>query len=188
MNGWMIAGIAALVILFLLIRAITKNPGKPTRPNYQKLDFLFSPEERFFFTALKQAVEESHEVFGKIPVADILQLRRFGQPDAARQSSEINIHQRFDFVLCKKPDLAVTCALQLVEHSVPGRKSRSSDPLQAICESVGLPLIKFETEPLYDPATIRQTIIAAIHKEPMYLIETDGRKEPRFSNLENLDL
>jgi hypothetical protein len=189
MNVWIPAGIAAAVVLFLVIKAVFGSTGRTARTSYQKRDFLFSPEERFFFTALEQAVGENYEIFGKIPVGDILLARHPGSRNDARRAFQEIGNRRFTFVLCSKTDLTVVCALQLEERSFSGRKSRKLvDSLPAICETAGLPLVRFEAGPLHDPQEIREAIAASVRKDLLYLAEPDGRKEPSFSNLENLDL
>jgi hypothetical protein len=45
-----------------------------------------------------------------------------------------------------------------------------------------------EASPFYDRQDIRQAIAEAVRKEPLFISETQGRKEPTIAELEKLDL
>jgi hypothetical protein len=188
MTGLILAGLGLAALLALLARTLPGRGGKPARASYRKQDFLFTTEERFFFKALKQAAGNRYEIFGRIPVADIVSPRSSDQ----RGPGEFqNIADRsFAFVLCHAQDLSVACAVELRDPALAGSKSGEPvDPLRSICESAGLPLVRFETGPLYEPGDIKAAIAEAVQKDPVFMMtEADGRREPRFSNLENLEL
>ncbi|HYE34397.1 DUF2726 domain-containing protein [Methylocaldum sp.] len=189
MNWLILVGIAALAILPLLIRTLSKSTEKAGRSSYRKQDFLFSPEERIFFFALKQAVGEDYEIFGKIPVVELISLGKNEARNGAQNGFAQITDRCVDFILCSKTDLAIACALELHEHSLSAkRQAAPADPLRAICEAAGLPLVRIEAGPLYDAMEIKQTVASAVRKEPLYLIESDGRKEPRISSIEDLEL
>jgi hypothetical protein len=189
MDWLILGGIAAIAVIAFASRKFSGRRGKSARPSYQKRDFLLSPEERLFFAALKQAVAETHEVFAHIPAQDILAPRAAAGREPAQQELEAIAEQAFDFVLCNHTDLSIACAVQLQEHTAAGKKPGSAaDPLKPICQAAGLPLVRFEAAPLYDVNEIRNAIAAAVRKDPLFVVESDGRKEPRFSGLENLEL
>ncbi|BBL76127.1 DUF2726 domain-containing protein [Methylomagnum ishizawai] len=185
MNWLIIGGIVLAVSVFFAVRALLSGGGKPQRTGYQRRDFLFSPEERLFHASLKQAVGGDYAVFGPIRVGDVVSPR--GTPsrqDAPREFEDIR-DGRFAFVLCDPADLAVVCAVQLRERNPA---ATGPDPLKSICHAAGLPLVGFEAGPLYDEHDIRETIAQAVRKEPLYVTESTGRKEPRISRLDNLEL
>jgi hypothetical protein len=47
--------------------------------------------------------------------------------------------------------------------------------------------VRIEAGPFYDAAEIKQTIASAVRKEPLYLVESDGRREPRISSIEDIE-
>ncbi|SMF96266.1 Protein of unknown function [Methylomagnum ishizawai] len=186
MNWLIIGGIVLAVSVFFAVRALSGG-GKPQRTGYQRRDFLFSAEERLFHASLKQAVGGDYEVFGPIRVGDVVSPR--GTPprqDGPREFEDIR-DGRFAFVLCDPADLAIACAVRLRERGPAGQPA-GSDPLKTICHAAGLPLVGFEAGPVYDEHEIRETIAQAVRKEPLYVTESTGRKEPRISCLDNLDL
>lgn len=189
MNGMIIGGIALAAVLLAALRAWSGRRGKPVRIGYEKQHFLFSPEERLFYSALKQAVEENYEVFGKIRASDLITPRPVSHRGASPEEPEILAGHHFAFVLCNKADLSVACAVQLQEPASGGRKpQRPPDPLVSVCHAAGLPLVSFVAGPWYDLGEIREAVIQAVRKEPLYVVESGGRKEPRISGFDNLDL
>lgn len=190
MNWMLLGGIAVAALLLVLFRTMSGQRGKSLRPGYQKRDFLFTPEERLFLAALRDAVGEDYDIFGKVRIEAVLTPRPgSGRANAREDEFEAIAAQHFPFLLCRKADLAIACAVQLLDHSLAGTSSRESeDLLRPACQAAGLPLVGFEAGPLYDPHEIREAIAAAVRKEPLYVTEAGGRKEPRFSGLDNLKL
>jgi len=181
MSWQMIAGIAVLIVSILLAKRLTRRSGKLSRHPYQKHVALFSADDRAFFQRLKEAMAEDYEIFGKIRVDDIIIPKKGiylddNSPLAGRY---------FDFVLCDKKNLTVACAIQLHDKTQADRGS-APDPLQAICENLGLPWVRVHVKADYSVEEVREKLRVAMAKEPFYLGETDGRKEPRISSLENL--
>ncbi len=183
MNWQIIAIIAALIALLILFKLFTsRGGGKLARHPYQKHAMLFSPDEQAFFRALKEAVGEEYEIFGKIPAGDIIVPKRDG---AGKASASLD-GRHFDFVLCDKTALAVVCAIQLQDKTHPSRQAGESDPLPLICENLGLPLVRFHVQADYETGEMRERLQKAMVKEPFHWMETDGRKEPRISNIEDM--
>ncbi len=182
MNWQIIAIIAALFVLLFLLKLFTGRGGKLSRHPYQKHTMLFSPDDRMFFRALKEAVGEEYEIFGKIRVGDIISPKNGG----ARKAAASIDGRYFDFVLCDKTALAVICAIQVQDKTHPARQVEEHDPLPAICENLGLPLVRFHVRADYDTREMREKLRKALIKEPFYLMETDGRREPRISNIEDM--
>ena len=111
---WIILTIAIVGIgLFLLAKRSDK--GKPAQEGflYQKSDALFTPGERSFLGVLKQAVGNNAAIFGKVRVADVVEPKS-GLSRSARQKAFNKISAKhFDFLLCDKENLSVTCAIEL---------------------------------------------------------------------------
>ncbi|MFM2005375.1 MAG: hypothetical protein RLZZ09_1030 [Pseudomonadota bacterium] len=188
--NWISAAVAATILLgFLLLLRVIRS-RRSARASYTRQDFLLSPEERQLFTALKQAVGDHYAIFARIHVTDIIAPRATTGTDAAWDALDDAGEVYFPFVLCKLSDLSIACAIQLVQHKVPGRnvKNIADHPLKDICGAAGLPLLRMEASPFYDRHDIRQAIAEAVRREPLFISETDGRKEPTIAELEKLDL
>ena len=193
MNWQMNAGIAALVlVLLLLVLRVFRRSRKTARTSYQRRDFLFSPEERFFYKALLEAVDGDYAVFGRVPVDELIAPRIGNAAQTLPEAWEALAGRCFQFVLCSLPDLAVACAVELREHAMPGKKPPERiDPLKTVCDAAGLPLVRFEAGPFYENSEIRGAIAQAMIREPLFVAEPatpSGRREPSFSGFDNLDL
>lgn len=190
MNWSLLGGIALVAVAALALKAMLGRGRKPPRIGYQKRDFLFAPEERLFLAALRQAVGEDYEVFGKIRADAILTPRPTGRGNPREDSGDPLAGYHFDFVLCRKEDLAIACAVRLQDHFPTGRNKpqEPADILKQACQAAGLPLVGFATQPMYDAHEIAEAIAQTVRQEPVYLTESGGRKEPRISRLDNLEL
>ena len=183
-----VLGAAAIVALLAIGRLIRSR--KSARASYIRRDFLLSPEERQFFHALRRAAGEDYAIFGKIRVIDIITPRLAASADPAWDALEATGETHFPFVLCKPSDLSIACAVQLIQHQAPGRKVKDGNThaLKTICAAAGLPLVRLEAGPFYDHHDIRQAVAEAVRKEPLFISEADGRKEPTIAELEKLEL
>lgn len=182
MTWQMIAGIAALIVSVYLLQRFAGRGGKLSRHPYQKNVALFSADDRAFFLRLKEAMGEDHEIFGKIRVDDIIIPKQDTYPEG--DDSPIT-GRHFDFVLCDKKTLAVACVIQLHDKTQPDHRAEP-DPLHAICDNLGLPWARFQAEADYSIEEIRGKLQQTMAKEPFHYLETDGRKEPRISNIEDI--
>ncbi|HUL12965.1 MAG TPA: DUF2726 domain-containing protein [Methylococcaceae bacterium] len=187
MNWLIVAAVAALIVLTILVKAFSGNGSKAVKHPYQKHSALFSPDDRIFYRALKEAVGEEYEIFGKIRVADIVLPKKGASRNDARLAFSPIAGRHFDFVLCDKNNLTVTCAIQLRDKTNPAKQAEGQkNPLQTVCEAVALPFVRFDIKADYYIPELREKLQVALRKEPFFLVETDGRKEPRISNIEDM--
>jgi hypothetical protein len=188
MFPWLIIAIIAVAVLsFVLFKLFSPAGGRLSRNPYQKFAALFDADDQTFFHALKAAMGAEHEIFGKIRVADIVMHKKTASGQEARLAFDPIAGRRFDFVLCDKKNLSVACVVQLHDKTDPAQRAeREDDPLAAICENIGLPFALFHVQAEYDREEMRERLRKAMSREPFYLVETDGRKEPRISSLDDV--
>lgn len=187
MNWLIVAVVAALIVLPILVKVFSRNGGKAAKHPYQKHTALFSPDDRVFYRALKEAVGYEYEIFGKIRVADIVLPKKGSSRDDARLAFSPIAGRHFDFVLCDKNNLTVACAIQLRDKTNPAKQAEDQkNPLKTVCEAVALPFVRCDIKADYSIPEIREKLQSALRKEPFFLTETDGRKEPRISNIEDM--
>jgi hypothetical protein len=181
MNWQIIAFIAGFILLAFLLKRLFWRGKKPSRYPYQRNSLLFSADDRAFFRALQDAVGAEYEIFGKIRVSDIIVQKKGVSGPAVNAAFNPIEGCHFDFVLCEKKILAVACAVQLHDKT-----QSEEDPLMPICENVGLPFVRFPIKADYSAEAIREKLHTAMVKEPLFVVETDGRKEPRISSLDDM--
>lgn len=179
---WALASLLGAGIIFQLL-----NRRKSVRTSLQKKDFVLSPEERQFFAALNHSIGEDYVIFAHLRVEDLITTR---VPSCHDKALLELADESFPFVLCRKSDLSIACAIQLIQHRMAGRTSPTPPeaPLKAVCQAAGLPLVRLEAGPFYDHIDIRQTIAEAVRREPLFITSTETRREPTISNLERLEL
>jgi hypothetical protein len=185
MNWQISAYFAGFILLALLLKRMFWREKKTARHPYQRNSVLFSADDRAFFRALQDAVGAEYEIFGKIHVSDIIVPKKSASVRAVNVAFNPIAARHFDFVLCEKKMLSVACALQLQDKSHSNRQNEE-DPLLPICEHVGLPFVRFPIKAEYSSLEILEKLRIAMVKEPLSLVETDGRKEPRISNLDDI--
>jgi hypothetical protein len=182
-----IIGGSLLLILYRLLKRAESG-----RLSYVRQDFLMPPEDRLFYRSLKEAIGDEYVIFCRIPVDDLITPRGNRGLDPWLQSLHDQGDSHFPFVLCRNEDLSIACAIQLIQHRSisTNRKKRgpnSESALKAICLASGLPLIQLEAGPFYDRLDIREAIAEAVRREPLFITESDGRKEPKITSLDRLD-
>lgn len=182
-------GLPALLLLVItLYRRI--HASRNGRMTYSRKEFLLSPEERLFHAALREAVGENYEIFPMIHVDDLITPRNPSIVDKTWELLDMNDEAVIPFVLARKNDLGIACAIQLIQHKGPRSRDKISteSPLKTICLAAGLPLIRMEAGPFYDHEDIRQAVAESVRREPLFITESDGRREPTLDRLERLDI
>lgn len=177
----------ALVLMVLLgIKRLMMHGG---RSSYLRKDFLLSPEERQFFMALQSAVGDQFWICPKIPVDQVITPRQSVSRYAPYHRLADADEAVFPFLLIRLTDFSIAAALQLIVHRT--LKNREKSPpeslLKGICQAAGLPLIRMETSPFYDESDIRLALSEATRREPLFISESDGRREPSLDTMEDLD-
>lgn len=182
-------GLPACLLVFITVyRRIRAN--RSGRITYTRKEFLLTAEERVFYEALRQAISESFEIFPMIHVEDLIAPRDPAIRDKTWDLLDAAEETVIPFVLARKSDLGIACAIQLIQHRGLRSRDRVSNesPLRTICQAAGLPLIRMEAGPFYDNEDIRQSVAEAVRREPLFITESDGRREPTLDRLERLDL
>lgn len=107
-----------LVILGCVVRIV--KPGRNKKEEsypYRKVQALFTPAERAFLVVLEQAVEGRSRVFGKVRLADVIEVES-GLSQSGRQGALNRIQSKhIDFVVCDPNDFSVQLAIELDDSS-----------------------------------------------------------------------
>jgi len=126
-----------------------------TKRGYNKYSYkkvsLFSPSEKFFYFALKKALKDKYIIFAKVRIADVI------KPASTMNKKQwwkafVQISSKhFDFVLCRKHDLKVLCAIELNDKSHQVRERKKRDFLvKHICNTSQMPIIWVSASKSYD--------------------------------------
>lgn len=158
-------GISCLLVLLIALKFKKKIPHKENP--YERVDRLFSPNERSFYAVLCQACDKKAVVFGKTNLKGILnaQLRLQEQQNklpkkAAPQGQQlIDTPQKhlkklsntcFDYIVCDRSNMQVIAVIELeVEPKDSNIQVKRSRKLAAACKSAKLPLLQFKAANKY---------------------------------------
>jgi hypothetical protein len=155
--------IAVVAVFILLKRRGASASGNEKGFPYVLGHALFTPAERSFLGALDQAVGTDFRVFGKVRVADIVDVAKGTQKSQRYAAFNRISAKHFDFVLCRPGDLKPVCVIELNDksHTKDARKGRD-EFLEKVCAIAGIPLIFIPAQHSYTVTEIYDHIAGAI--------------------------
>jgi len=149
-------GLAVIVVAIALAVELARRGKTKRSGSYIQADGLFTPAEREFLTVLDAAVGVRYRVFGKVRVADVLQVARI--PDRSEWQRAFNkiSAKHFDFVICRADDFSVVAAVELNDSSHRQEKRRARDEfLVQACKGAELPLLQVRARRAYEVHELR---------------------------------
>jgi hypothetical protein len=130
-------------------------PGMEEKHPYRLSPALLTTSENACYCALLTLVPAGQVLLAKVRLADLLQVT-YGAGNRSIAHGRIG-NKVLDFLICDH-DLAPLQAIQL-EASTPDRAEvQAREFLRAVCEKVGLPLLRLPLTAHYDPAEIRAAL------------------------------
>jgi hypothetical protein len=155
---------AALAIVLIFIWFVIKLLGwierkyvKSSYFPYSKKSQFFSDAEKKFYDSLVEAMGPEFMVFSKCRVVDLLNVD-FQKYFAAFKRIE---SKHVDFVVIRKGNGEIACAIEL-ENELHERFGKESIFLDEVFSTAKLPLIRFETQPVYSVAEIQRALISCL--------------------------
>jgi hypothetical protein len=156
---YLLLGLAALVTLLLVLALSAAWRRRRTLP-YRLGEALFSPEERVFLAALDLAVGDSHRVYGKVRLSDLVTQRRGTGRRTLEQAQARIADLRIDFLVCSRESSRVVCAVELVPTK--GRRS-GNKALARACEALALPLVRVPAAESYPLKALTEQVQTAMY-------------------------
>jgi hypothetical protein len=156
---WEITLVIAVPFILLLIWKVKSNFIQTTSNPYRKGNKLFSLAERSFLGVLDDAVGRDYRVFGKVRVADVINVRSVSDRSAWQRAFNKISAKHFDFIVCKRDDLSIIGAVELDDKSHQKSKRIVRDQfLEKICSDISLPLLKIKVQKSYYFNEIKQQV------------------------------
>ena len=76
--------------------------------------------------------------------------------------------KHFDYVLCRKDDLSVVCAIELDDRSHAALERKRRDVfLDKVCSDLLLPLVRIQARAAYSIPTVRTQVLGPLGVSPM---------------------
>jgi len=189
MNGLLAIAASSLVIVPILLFLTFRRRARAVQARYHRRAMVLSPERQALYLALKSAVGAHYEVMANVMVGDLITPVEGTLDRAARVAFEDLAAQDFAFALCRPDDLSPVAAVTLVAGSrSAGHAPGPGAALRILCEAADLPLVTVDAAPSYEIAALRDAVLEALRRDPFAEGQASGRKEPRISSLDDLDL
>ena len=152
----------AIILIFIwfvikILEWIERNYIKSSYFPYVKKTQFFSDDEKRFYYALVEAMGPEFMVFSKCRVVDLLEVD-FQKHFAAFKRVQ---SKRVDFVVVRKGDGGLACAIVL-GNELHERFAKESLFLDEVFSTAGLPLIRFESQPVYSVAEIQKALVSCL--------------------------
>lgn len=187
MHSLIVVSLGLIIVIPVIAAVLYRRRRRAVKCGYQRAAALFSPEERHVYAQLRDAVGDRFEIFGRIPVGEIIQPRIESRKQSPPEEYEDLAVHCFSFVLCDRRTLAVEAAMEVWRQSRDaGRSAPPEDRLRVLCDAVGLPLIVLRPGTWQRVSELRAAVLEAL--TPVALPPYDRRKEPRISGIADLDL
>jgi Protein of unknown function (DUF2726) len=167
----------SIPFLVIGIKMMRRPTGRPhAELPYTRNLALFSPAERSLLGVLEQAVGKEFRIFGKVRAADIVLVKATADRGSWQDAFNRISAKHFDFVLCDIKDLAVRCAIEVIDkfHDFPRSQDRDG-LLEVICKTISLPLVQLQARHDYSVMEVKTTILAALNVDPE-ANQTDSEK------------
>lgn len=153
----------AIAILGLLASFALVRKGKPQEFPYEVKEALFSPAERSFLGALDTAAAPEYRVFGKVRIADVVEVRKFANKSRRAIAFNKISSKHFDFVICRANDLKLVCVVELDDKSHAGQKVQKRDRfVESVCAASELPLLRVPAKHAYTVADLKRELLQRV--------------------------
>jgi len=149
-----------LLKLLGLLRGGAAGTGSSDEENlpYRASTSLLTPAEVSFYHVLRQALPDGLVLCPQVRLADVLFVTEMQRNFA--YFSRIS-QKHIDLVVCDAQTLKPLVAIELDDGSHQSRKRRDRDEfVNKACAAAGLPLLRFAVQHAYQPAELRERILA----------------------------
>jgi len=154
-----------LALLFVGLKNRLPAPSSASTPElkYESCGELFTPAERSFYGVLRQALDDSFIVFGKVRLGDVVQpVKGLGRSQSQTARNKIN-RKHLDFVICRADDLSLVAGVELDDNSHQ-RKDRGERDVfvEEAMKSAGIPLVRFAAKKGYELAEVKTRLTESV--------------------------
>ena len=150
----------------LLLVAAAMVRGRRQDLPYVPAHALLTPAERAFFLVLQRAVGEDYQLFAKVRLGDILQVKR-GVEGKRRYAAFGQISSKHaDFVACDPRTFEVVGVVELDDqsHERPERRRRDLF-FDAAMDAAGVPVLRVPVQRTYPVKELREWVREAFGEE-----------------------
>lgn len=151
----------AVLVYFAANKLTQKKPD--SAPPYFRTERLLGKAERSLYGVLKQVVGKHYDIFCKVRVADLLDVKK-GLSNSERQIAYNKIQsEHCDFVLCKPGDAGIVAVIELDDRSHNASKRIERDDfIDQTFKEAGIPLLRIKAQATYSGSRIARQLQQAL--------------------------
>lgn len=166
----LLVALAIAAIFFLVFTLV--NSGRSDDYPYERAGPLLTPAEHNFYSVLERVVPSGYLVTFKVRIGDVLKVRK-GLDKKRAFAIRSKVQQKhFDFVICRKDDMNVSCCIELNDASHNKRDRVKRDVfVRAACSAAGVTLLEVKNHRSYVVDDIRAMVASAIQGKPVVIPE-----------------
>lgn len=164
---------AAFFVLALFLRAAAHAADHDAHP-YAMRKYLLSKAERSFHGVLQQAAPPGTQIYSKVRMADVLQVRK-GARNRLGFFNKIS-SKHFDFVLTDASTSAIIAVIELDDASHRSNRAKISDTFKnKATDAADLPLMRVDAARSYGVADLRMRLKALMPAGETEQSRSNGR-------------
>jgi len=152
-----VAVIVAVVLLVTLMRRAGSHP-------YQRVGTLLSAAEGELLDALRQALGDRYEVFPKVALADLIDVRKGLTPKQRAEALARIGGRHAGFVVCDRASREIRGVIELEGEAAARVGHRGSDRfIDAALAAAQIPLLHVPVQSAYTAGELRTRVLAGLH-------------------------
>lgn len=160
---WALILLIGLVITIAVVASHFIDTSNPYP--FKKKAQLFTNIERGFYALLDRAVGNDFKIVNRVRLNDIIQTKD-SVGGRAKRSAALKAGSRvIDYVLCDPKDFRIIAAVDLVNQTQGGHKSKADWFVTGALEAAGIPHIRIKVKKGYQVEEIRNGILYKIGKK-----------------------
>ncbi|MBE7376002.1 DUF2726 domain-containing protein [Pseudomonas lopnurensis] len=158
--NWLILTLVAFVCFALVFFIKNRQLSHPALQfPYRLKEPLFEPAERELLDMLQRTVNDEYLILAKVRVADVVEITAIPRRTPWYHATNRIANARFDFLLCRKSDLAAVCAINLDDPET------ADDFVDQLCRTIDLPQVRLSAEAARSYSEVREAVEQALLRE-----------------------
>lgn len=160
---WVLVLLVGLILTIALVASHFIDTNNPYP--FKKKTQLFTNIERGFLALLDKAVGNDYRIVNRVRLQDIIETKESVKGRAKRSAMIKASSKVIDYVLCDPQTYRIIAAVDLVNQSNGGHKSKQDWFVTGALEAAGIPHIRIKVKAGYKVDEIRNGILYKIGKK-----------------------
>lgn len=160
---WALVLLVGLIITIAVVASHFIDTSNPYP--FKKKNQLFTNVERGFYALLERAIGTDYKIVNRVRLNDIIETKSSVKGRAKRSAALKAGSKVIDYVLCDPKDFRIIAAVDLVNQTQGGHKSKADWFVTGALEAAGIPHIRIKVKAGYQVDEIRNGILYKIGKK-----------------------